>query len=142
MYCRSRQAAVRFACYVTEVTHSQYVILNIFPRQQRLRERNALLRCTYSASSVPRYVRLLCTCTVCSVYRVPSVIMCSSTLILPFFAVTAVRFEMRYHFSTHALRGQYQYTCTTRFNKHVHVRTYFVVTLYVILAKSLLLHTE
>ena len=102
-------------------TYLEYEIHIVLPLQQWLRERNAQLRYTYSASYVPCYVRLLCTSTVCSVYRVPSVIMCSSTLILPSFAVTAVRFEMRYHFSTRVQRAQYQYTCTTRYSKHVHV---------------------
>ena len=112
----SKQAKVRFACCITEGTHWDYVMLIVFPRQQWLRERKALLRCTYSASYVPCYVRLLCTCTVCSVYRVPSVIMCCSTLILPSIAVTAVCFEMRYYFSTRALRVDCQYSCTTRYS--------------------------
>ena len=109
----------------------------VFPLQQWLRERNALLRCTYSVSYVQSYVRLLCTCTVCSVYRVPSVIMCSSTLILPSFAVTAGRFEILYHFSTRLLRDQCQYTRTTRYSTHVHLRKYSVKILYIILRKML-----
>jgi len=69
----------------------------------------------------------------CSVCRAPSVIMCSSALILPSLAVTAVQFEMLYHFSTRALRAQYQYTCTegsvsvhmhNRCRTHVFIWTY------------------
>jgi len=66
-------------------THRKYVILIAFSRQLWLRQHTNVLRYTLSASSVPCYFRLLCISTVCSVYRVPSVIMCSSTLILPSF---------------------------------------------------------
>jgi len=76
---------------------------NTYWRQQWLRERNTVLRYTCSVYSVQSYVPLLCTSTVFSVYRAPSVIMCSSALILPSFGVSAVRFVMRYHFSTRAL---------------------------------------
>jgi hypothetical protein len=58
--------------------HSEYVIITAFPWQQWLREHTTMLRYTYSAFSVPCYFRLLCTSTVRSVYRVPSVIMCST----------------------------------------------------------------
>jgi len=93
--------------YTHTHTHSEYVIIVAFPRQHWLRERTSLLRYTYSFSPVPCYVLLLC--TMCSVYRVPSVILCSSALIQPsFFAVTAVRFEMWCHFSTRELRVYYQ----------------------------------
>jgi hypothetical protein len=91
----SRKGTARFACCIIKVTHtnthtrthtpSDYITLNGFPRQHWLRERTTVLRYTYSACTVPCYVRLLCTSTVCSVYRVPSVIMCSSALILPSF---------------------------------------------------------
>jgi len=101
-------------------TYSEYVIHIVYPCQHWLRDLNALLHCTYIVSSVPCYSQLLCTSTVCSVYRVPSV-MCCSVLILPTFVVTAVRFVM-WHTSVHvhwglsiskrALRSQYQYTCT------------------------------
>jgi hypothetical protein len=60
----------------------------------------------------------------CSVYRAPSMIMCNSALMLPHLAVTAVLFEMRYHFSTHALRAQYQYTCNNRCLTSVCIWTY------------------
>jgi len=39
----------RFACWVTKTvdTHSEYVILIAVPRQQWLRERHSMLRCTH-----------------------------------------------------------------------------------------------
>jgi len=45
---------LQFACWISEVTntHSEYVIVIIFPRQQQLRERTSLLRCAYIACSV------------------------------------------------------------------------------------------
>ena len=101
-------------------THSEYIIHIINPCQQWLRDFNTLLLCTYIVSSVPCYIQLLCTSTVCSVYRVLSVVMCCSVLILPSFVITAVRFGMG-HTSVHvhwgfskgtrALSDQYQYTC-------------------------------
>ena len=43
----ARQATVRFACGITEVTNCpEYVTLKVFPLQLWLRERNALLRYT------------------------------------------------------------------------------------------------
>jgi len=71
------------------------------------------------------------------VYRVPSVILCTGALVLQSLAVTAVRFELRYQFSTFALRVQNQYTCTTTYRTNVHLRRYSVETLYNFLAKSL-----
>jgi len=40
---------MRFACWRSKDTdtHSEYVILSPFPRQQWLRERASVLRCTY-----------------------------------------------------------------------------------------------
>jgi len=40
---------MRIACWITKVTntHSEYVILSAFPRQEWLRERASLLRYTY-----------------------------------------------------------------------------------------------
>ena len=87
--------------------------------------------------SVSCYVRYLCTCILCSVYRVPSVIMCSCALVLQSLAVTAVRFDMRYQFSTRELRAQNQCTCTTTYRTNVRLRRYFVETLYIFLAKWL-----
>jgi hypothetical protein len=52
-YARARQATdgniirrMRFACWITKATdtHSEYVILIAFPRQQWLRERATMLR--------------------------------------------------------------------------------------------------
>jgi hypothetical protein len=45
---------MRFACWITKATdtHSEYVILIAFPRQQRLRERALMLRYTYIARHV------------------------------------------------------------------------------------------
>ena len=80
--------------------------------------------------SVSCYVRYLCTCILCSVYRVPSVIMCSRALILQSLLVTVVHFEMRYHFSICALRALYQFTCNTRCRTHVYMCTYCVHVLY------------
>ena len=42
---------MRFACWMIKATdtHSEYVILIGFPRQQWLRERVSMLRCTYTA---------------------------------------------------------------------------------------------
>jgi hypothetical protein len=42
---------MRFACWINKATgtHSEYVILIAFPRQQRLRERTSILRYTYVA---------------------------------------------------------------------------------------------
>jgi hypothetical protein len=57
-YGRARQATddnitrrMRFACWITKATntHSEYVILIAFPRQQWLRERASVLRYTYIA---------------------------------------------------------------------------------------------
>ena len=90
----------------------------------------------YSASSVPCYVRYLCTYTLCSVYRAPSVIMCSSALILQSLAVTAVRFEMRYQFSTGALRAQNQYTCTTTYRTNVRLIRFSVEMFYIIFSET------
>jgi hypothetical protein len=62
---RARQATgdniirrMRFACPITKATdtHSEYVILIAFPRQQWLRERVLLLRYTYVACLVPMLV--------------------------------------------------------------------------------------
>jgi len=84
-------------------THSEYIIHIVYPCQHWLRDLNALLRCTYIVSSVPRYIRLLCTSTVCSVYRVPSVVCCSA-LIVPSIVVTVVRFGL-WHTSVHVHWG-------------------------------------
>jgi hypothetical protein len=49
---------MRFACWVTKATktHTEYVILIAFPRQQCLSERASVLRYTYIACLViPRY---------------------------------------------------------------------------------------
>jgi hypothetical protein len=45
---------MRFACWITKATdtHSEYVILIVFPRQQWLRERPSVLRYTYIACLV------------------------------------------------------------------------------------------
>jgi hypothetical protein len=45
---------MRFACWITKATetHSEYVILTAFPRQQWLRERASSLHYTYSACVV------------------------------------------------------------------------------------------
>jgi hypothetical protein len=45
---------MRIACWVTKATdtHSQFVILIAFPRQQRLRESASMLRYTYIACIV------------------------------------------------------------------------------------------
>ena len=60
-YGRARQATddniirrMRFACWITKATdtHSQYIILIAFPRQQWLRERALVLRYTYIACLV------------------------------------------------------------------------------------------
>jgi hypothetical protein len=57
-YGTARQAAddniirrVRIACWITETTdtHSEYVILNVFPRQKWLRERISMSRYTHIA---------------------------------------------------------------------------------------------
>jgi hypothetical protein len=50
---------MRFACWITKATdtHSDYVILTAFPRQQWLRERASVLRYTYAAYLVLRQVR-------------------------------------------------------------------------------------
>jgi hypothetical protein len=44
-----------FACWITKATdtHSEYVTLIAFPRQQWLRERASVLRYTYIACLVP-----------------------------------------------------------------------------------------
>jgi hypothetical protein len=44
---------MRFACRITKATgtHSEYVIIIAFPRQQWLRERVSILRCTYHCLS-------------------------------------------------------------------------------------------
>ena len=46
--------SVRIACLITKTTntHSEYVILIVFPLQQWLYERTSLLRCTYIACLV------------------------------------------------------------------------------------------
>jgi len=45
---------MRIACWITKATntHSEYVILFVFPQQEWLRERASLLRHTYSACLV------------------------------------------------------------------------------------------
>jgi hypothetical protein len=52
---------MRFACWITKGTDSEYVILNAFPRQQWLREGTSMLRYTYTACLVicflPSHVR-------------------------------------------------------------------------------------
>jgi len=123
--------------YLNWLFHPEYVTLIVFPLQKLLRESIALLRHRYSASSFPHYVRYLCTCTLCSVYRAPSVILCSSALILQSLAITAVRFEMRYQFRTRALRAQNQYTCSTTYWTNVSLWRYFVEILYIFSAKRL-----
>ena len=70
-------------------------------------------------------------------YRVPSVIMCSSALLLLTFAVTTVRFEIQYQFRTRALRAQNQYTCTTTYRTNVRLRRYAVEALNNFLVKGL-----
>jgi hypothetical protein len=59
---RARQATddniiqrMRFECWITKATdtHSEYVILIAFPRQQWLREKALILRFTYIAFLVP-----------------------------------------------------------------------------------------
>jgi len=121
--------------YPIWLIHPEYVILIDLPWQKLLRERIALLRHRYSASSVPYYVRYLCTCTLCSVYRVPSVILCSSALILQSLAVTAVRFELRYQFNKRALRAPNQYTCTNTYRTNWRLRRNSVETLFIFSAK-------
>ena len=69
-------------------------------------------------------------CVLCSVFRVPSVIMCSSALILQSLTVTAVQFEIRYQFNTRALRAQCQYMCSTRCRTHGCMCSYGVHVLY------------
>jgi hypothetical protein len=63
-YCRAGEATddntiwrMRIACWITKTieTHSEYVILIVFPLQQWLHERASLLRYTYIACLV--YVR-------------------------------------------------------------------------------------
>jgi hypothetical protein len=77
-YGRARQATdvniirrMRFACWITKATdtHSEYVILIAFPRQQWLRERASLLR---------SYVDCLCCLTEneCVYCAVRTVFMC------------------------------------------------------------------
>jgi hypothetical protein len=46
--------ASRFACWITKATgrYSVYVIYNAFPRQEWLRERASMLRCT---TGYPRF---------------------------------------------------------------------------------------
>jgi hypothetical protein len=53
---------MRFACWITKATdtHSEYVMLIAFPRQQLLRERSSFLRYTYIASHFSTGAR--CTC--------------------------------------------------------------------------------
>jgi hypothetical protein len=48
---------MRFACWITKATdtHSEYVILTAFPRQQCLRERALMLRYTYIACHVLKW---------------------------------------------------------------------------------------
>jgi hypothetical protein len=47
---------MRIACWVRKATntHSEYVILNVFPLQQLLHERASVLRCTYIAGLVSK----------------------------------------------------------------------------------------
>jgi hypothetical protein len=49
--------SMRIACWITKATntHSEYVIIILFQRQQWLRERTLILRCTYSACLVRKY---------------------------------------------------------------------------------------
>jgi hypothetical protein len=54
---------MRFACWIAKATdtHSQYVILIAFTRQQWLRERALMLRYTYIACLVSKDFRFNCT---------------------------------------------------------------------------------
>ena len=45
-----RPRRMRFACWITKATHTEYVILIAFLRQQWVRERASALRYTYIAS--------------------------------------------------------------------------------------------
>jgi hypothetical protein len=53
---------MRFACWITKATdtHSEYVILIAFPRQEWFRERASMLRYTYMCLSC--YVIRTCMC--------------------------------------------------------------------------------
>jgi hypothetical protein len=123
----ARKAIACLECWKIKLkpTHSEYVIFNAFPRQHRLRESTTVLRHTYSASTVPSYIRLLCTSTVCSVYCVPSVIMCSTALILPFFSGNCIAVWDAVSLLYTCTEGSVSVTCTTINCTHLGVRTYW-----------------
>jgi hypothetical protein len=51
---------MRFACWITNATdtHSECVIIIVYPQQQWLRERPSMLRYTYTASLVKNTVHM------------------------------------------------------------------------------------
>ena len=54
--------SMRFACWLTWLqTHSEYIILIAFPRQQWLRERSSMLPYTYIACLVVMYTSMIST---------------------------------------------------------------------------------
>ena len=94
-----------------------------------------MLRYTYSVSSVPFYIPSLCTSTVCSVYRVLSVIMCSSVLIPPSSRGNCSAVWDAVSLQYTCTECSVSVTCTSRYRTHVYVRRYCVEIVYVILAK-------
>jgi hypothetical protein len=133
--CWASQTTARFACWIIKVTHTHththtrphtkhthtVYVTHCFSTQHWLRERTTVLRYTYIASTVPCYVRLLYKCTVCSVYSVP----CTEGRWYCYpFAVTAVRFVMRCHFSTRALSVSVSHVHHQTPHTHVRVRSY------------------
>jgi len=75
-----------------------------------------------STSSVIRYVRLLCISAVCSVYRLSSVIMCSSALVRPSSRGNCSAVWDAVSLQYLCSEGSVSVTCTTRYCTHVHVR--------------------
>jgi hypothetical protein len=107
-----RQTTVLFACWITEVTRAPRICNTYcFPQQHWLRERTTMLtlyvQCLYCTTLLSMSVQIcsvFCVpCTVCDNVQCAAVRWYCHSL-----AVTTVRFEMRRHFSTRALKAQYQ----------------------------------
>jgi hypothetical protein len=69
----STMRRMRFACWITKATDTEYVILIAFPRQQWLSERASMLRYTYIACLVYSfslwfYEQFFCICLLVFVY--------------------------------------------------------------------------
>jgi len=121
--CRSIQAAVRFACCITEVTHAHNnKILISFPWQNGNAKAPQPLFCSLLGSIAVHIHSVFCVpCTV--------LIMWSSPLVRPSSvgncSAVSVAVSLRYM----CTESSVSVTCTTTYRTLVHVRTYCLETL-------------